>query len=244
MTPVGDGQTLADAVPDVPPTVTPAGAVVDPPAPAAQPASAATPAEAIPPEATLVGTSTPAGASGAGAGADVPAAAATPTSDAPTGPPAGAAPTNAGTPPVNPGTVPPNPGAAPPRDPAGATAGAGAGDKDSARARGRAAAGRTAEGAKVVGDRVSQAASATAQALRDTDVREIAEHTTNLIENARPFFLAAFAIVFSFLASVENHAAIGVVFAIGAILCVLGAAYAAELTKVIGPRDRNRQSRK
>lgn len=231
MTPVGDGQTLADAVPDVPPTVTPAGAVVDPPPPAAQPSPAATPSEAIPPEATLVGGSMP--AAGSGAGANVP----TPTSDTPTAAPAG-------TPPVNPGTVPPNPGAAPPRDPAGATAGAGAGDKDSARARGRAAAGRTAEGAKVVGDRVSQAASATAQALRDTDVREIAEHTTNLIENARPFFLAAFAIVFSFLASVENHAAIGVVFAIGAILCVLGAAYAAELTKVIGPRDRNRQSRK
>lgn len=89
--------------------------------------------------------------------------------------------------------------------------------------------GKAAEGAKTVGDRVTQAASATAQALRETDVREIAHHTTNLIENARPFFLAAFAVAFSVLAWVEDQTPVAVVFAIGAILFVLGAAYSREV---------------
>lgn len=108
-----------------------------------------------------------------------------------------------------------------------------------ARRRARSAADRTAEGAKVAADKVSQAASATAQALRETDVNEIARHTTRLIENTRPFFLAAFAIVFTFLASVENHAAIGVVFAVGALLCVLGAAFSPALDHLLKRSERN-----
>lgn len=88
---------------------------------------------------------------------------------------------------------------------------------------------RTAEGAKSAADRASSAASATVQALRETDVHEIAEHTTSLIENTRPFFLAAFAVGFAFLAAVEDQAAIGVTFGVGAVLCVLGAAYSREL---------------
>lgn len=112
-------------------------------------------------------------------------------------------------------------------------------DADATRgsSRARTAADRTAEGAKVAADRVSQAASATAQALRETDVREIARNTTSLIENTRPFFLAAFAIVFTFLAAVENHAAIGVVFAVGALLCVLGAAFSASVDHLLKRRD-------
>lgn len=110
---------------------------------------------------------------------------------------------------------------------------------DSAKRRARSAADRTAEGAKVAADRVSQAASATAQALRETDVNEIARHTTRLIENTRPFFLAAFAIVFTFLAAVENHAAIGVVFAIGALLCVLGAAFSPALDQLLKRPERD-----
>lgn len=108
-----------------------------------------------------------------------------------------------------------------------------------AKRRARSAADRTAEGAKVAADKVSQAASATAQALRETDVNEIARHTTRLIENTRPFFLAAFAIVFTFLAAVENHAAIGVVFAIGALLCVLGAAFSPALDHLLKRSDRD-----
>lgn len=95
---------------------------------------------------------------------------------------------------------------------------------------------RTAEGAKAAADRASSAASATVQALRETDVHEIAEHTTSLIENTRPFFLTAFAIGFAFLAAVENHAAIGVSFGVGAILCVLGAAYSRELDLLLTGR--------
>lgn len=112
-------------------------------------------------------------------------------------------------------------------------------DESAAKRRARNAADRTAEGAKVAADKVSQAASATAQALRETDVNEIARHTTRLIENTRPFFLAAFAIVFTFLAAVENHAAIGVVFAIGALLCVLGAAFSPALDHLLKRSERD-----
>jgi hypothetical protein len=111
-------------------------------------------------------------------------------------------------------------------------------DESAGKRRVRSAADRTAGGAKVAADRVSQAASATAQALRETDVSEIARNTTNLIENTRPFFLAAFAIVFTFLASVENHAAVGVVFAVAAVLCVLGAAFSPAVDQTLKRRDR------
>lgn len=111
-------------------------------------------------------------------------------------------------------------------------------DETAGKRRGRSAADRTAGGAKVAADRVSQAASATAQALRETDVSEIARNTTKLIENTRPFFLAAFAIVFTFLASVENHAAVGVVFAVAAVLCVLGAAFSPAVDQTLKRRDR------
>ncbi|MGX6448412.1 hypothetical protein ACVU7I_10155, partial [Patulibacter sp. S7RM1-6] len=97
---------------------------------------------------------------------------------------------------------------------------------------------RTAEGAKIAADRVSQAASATARALRETDVRDIAHSTTDIIQTTRPFFLAAFAAVFTFLAAVENHASIGVVFAIAALLCVLGAAYSSDLSAAMARRRR------
>ncbi|MFA4927329.1 MAG: hypothetical protein WC558_02345 [Patulibacter sp.] len=110
-------------------------------------------------------------------------------------------------------------------------------DDPAGKDRGRRAADRAAGGAKVAADRVSQAASATAQALRETDVNEIARNTTKLIENTRPFFLAAFAIVFTFLAAVENHAAIGVVFAIAAVLCVLGAAFSPAVDHSLKRRD-------
>lgn len=116
---------------------------------------------------------------------------------------------------------------------------AGAREDSGTRSRGRAAADRTAGGAKVAADKMSQAASATAQALRETDVNEIARHTTRLIENTRPFFLAAFAIVFTFLAAVENHAAIGVVFALGALLCVLGAAFSPALDHLLKRTERD-----
>jgi hypothetical protein len=112
-------------------------------------------------------------------------------------------------------------------------------EESGAKRRARSAADRTAEGAKVAADKVSQAASATAQALRETDVNEIARHTTRLIENTRPFFLAAFAIVFTFLAAVENHAAIGVVFAVAAVLCVLGAAFSPAVDHLFKRTDRD-----
>lgn len=114
------------------------------------------------------------------------------------------------------------------------TAAGGDGEPPAAgKGRGRSA----ADGARVAADRVTQAASATAQALRDTDVGEIARNTTKLIENTRPFFLAAFAIVFTFLAAAEDHAAIGVVFALGALLCVLGAAFSPAVDRGLGRRD-------
>jgi hypothetical protein len=92
---------------------------------------------------------------------------------------------------------------------------------------------QAAEGAKVVGDRVGAAAAATAQALRETDVQEIAKSTTTLIETARPFFLAAFATAFSVLAWVEDHASVAIVFALGAVVFVLGAAYSREIDALL-----------
>jgi hypothetical protein len=103
------------------------------------------------------------------------------------------------------------------------------------------AAEKTAEGAKIAADRASSAAGATVQALRETDVHEIARNTTSLIENTRPFFLTAFAIGFVFLAAVENHAAIGVTFGIGAVLCVLGAAYSREIDLLLTGRASERR---
>ncbi len=149
-------------------------------------------------------------ASGASAGAG----GAAPTGTAPAGGAAAAAD-------VPPPATPPT-GDAASADPTG-PGGAATGDESSTR--GRRAADRTAEGAKVAAGKVSQAASATAQALRDTDVGEIARNTTRMIETTRPFFLTAFAIIFTFLAAVEDHASIGVVFAVAALLCVLGAAF-------------------
>ncbi|WP_210492783.1 hypothetical protein [Patulibacter sp. SYSU D01012] len=126
---------------------------------------------------------------------------------------------------------PTNPGAA----------GVGGGTEAAGPGRGTRAKERTAEGAKIAADRVSQAASATARALRETDVREIAHSTTDIIQTTRPFFLAAFAAVFAFLGAVENHASIGVVFAAGAILCVLAAAFSSDLGGLVARRrDRRR----
>ncbi|MDO9410224.1 hypothetical protein, partial [Patulibacter sp.] len=115
-------------------------------------------------------------------------------------------------------------------------------DGDTASFRSRAA-DRTAEGARVAADRASSAASATVQALRETDVNEIARSTTGLIENTRPFFLTLFALGFAILAAFENHAAVGVMFGIGATLCVLGAAYSREIDLLLTGRATDGRTR-
>jgi len=93
-----------------------------------------------------------------------------------------------------------------------------------------------AEGARAIGDRVAGAAGATARSLRDADVERFAHQTTSLIENARPFFLAAFAVAFTTLAFFEDHVVVALVFALGAILFVLGASYSREVDAILTRR--------
>ncbi|MGE4428234.1 MAG: hypothetical protein AB7G37_17410 [Solirubrobacteraceae bacterium] len=102
-----------------------------------------------------------------------------------------------------------------------------------------------ADGARTLGGRVAGAAGAAGRSLRDADVEGFAHQTTSLIENTRPFFLAAFAVAFTALAWVEDHTAVALVFALGAIAFVIGAAYSREIDAILtrGGRARGDASR-
>ena len=84
---------------------------------------------------------------------------------------------------------------------------------------------------------MSEAASSTAQALRDADVHEFASNTTGLIRSARPFFLAIFALLFTALGFLKGNSAASVLFIFGAIVFVLGAAFSEQLDHIFGGRS-------
>lgn len=91
-------------------------------------------------------------------------------------------------------------------------------------------------------DRASSAASAFASAARDraanTDVKAFAESTTSLIDATRPFFLAAFAVVFTVLGFIEGDSGTSQWFVVGAILFVLAAGFSDELAHLVPARRR------
>ncbi|MBO9533540.1 MAG: hypothetical protein J7513_11255 [Solirubrobacteraceae bacterium] len=71
----------------------------------------------------------------------------------------------------------------------------------------------------------------------NADMKEWAASTTSLIDTARPFFLAAFAIVFTTLGFVAGDSGTAQWFVVGAILFVLAAAFSDELGHIV-PRKR------
>jgi len=71
-----------------------------------------------------------------------------------------------------------------------------------------------------------------------TDMKELAAHTTSLIDTARPFFLAAFAVVFTVLGFVEGDSGTAQWFVAGAIIFILAAGFSDELGK-LAPRHRS-----
>ena len=81
-----------------------------------------------------------------------------------------------------------------------------------------------------------RAASFTANARErasGTDVKELAASTTSLIDTARPFFLAFFAVLFTILAFVGGDDGTSQLFVVGAILFVLAAGFSDELGHIV-----------
>lgn len=86
-------------------------------------------------------------------------------------------------------------------------------------------------------DKAASLLSSARERTANTDVKEIAASTTSLIDSARPFFLAAFAVVFTILGFVEGDSGTSQLFVIGAILFVLAAGFSDELS-TLGARRR------
>ncbi len=109
-----------------------------------------------------------------------------------------------------------------------------------------AASGRAAEAREKAGETREKAgakAAAFAASAREraanTDVKELAASTTSLIDTARPFFLAAFAVVFTTLGFVEGDSGTSQWFVVGAILFVLAAGFSDELGHLLPRRRRD-----
>lgn len=102
------------------------------------------------------------------------------------------------------------------------------------------------ERAESVKERASERAASLASSAREraagTDVKELAASTTSLIDTARPFFLAFFALLFTALGFIEGDAGTSQLFVVGAILFVLAAGFSDELGRLVpgrrsAPRD-------
>ncbi len=94
-----------------------------------------------------------------------------------------------------------------------------------------------ASGAK---GRASSAASDARERASSTDVKEFAHSTTSLIDTARPFFLAGCAAIFAVLAFLEGDAGTAQVFAVGALLFVVGAAFSGEINAYLASHSHSR----
>ncbi|MFT4049946.1 MAG: hypothetical protein QM648_08935 [Solirubrobacterales bacterium] len=73
----------------------------------------------------------------------------------------------------------------------------------------------------------------------NTDVKELAATTTSLIDTARPFFLAAFAVLFTVLGFFEGDSGASQWYIAGAILFVLAAGFSNELGHLLPRRSRD-----
>ena len=82
-------------------------------------------------------------------------------------------------------------------------------------------------------DRAAKATSDARDRAASADVEGFARSTTSLIDSARPFFLAGCAAVFAFLGFFEGDNGTAEIFAVGAVLCVAGAAFSAELNALL-----------
>ena len=89
-------------------------------------------------------------------------------------------------------------------------------------------------------DRASSAASDARERASNTDVKEFAHSTTSLIDTARPFFLAGCAALFAVLGFLEGDAGTAQVFAIGALIFVIGAAFSGEINAFLASRSHGR----
>jgi hypothetical protein len=98
-----------------------------------------------------------------------------------------------------------------------------------AKATGARAGGRFKSAAAGAGKRASDAADAARERAAGADVGQFATNTTSLIDTARPFFLAGFAVAFAILGFLASDSATGQLFVFGAILFVVGAAFSGEI---------------
>lgn len=87
-------------------------------------------------------------------------------------------------------------------------------------------------------ERASSFAASARERASNTDVKELAASTTSLIDTARPFFLAFFAVLFTVLAFVGGDSGTSQLFVVGAILCVLAAGFSDELSHIVPPHRR------
>ena len=99
--------------------------------------------------------------------------------------------------------------------------------------RAREKAGAAASDAKVF---AVKATSDARERAAGADVEGFARSTTSLIDSARPFFLAGCAAIFAILGFLEGNEWTASIFAIGAILCVGGAAFSAEFNALLHAR--------
>ena len=87
--------------------------------------------------------------------------------------------------------------------------------------------------------KASSFASSARERAGNTDVKDLAAHTSNLIDTARPFFLAAFATAFTILGFLEGDSGAAQWFVAGAIIFVIGAAFSVELDSLLTRRERD-----
>jgi hypothetical protein len=99
---------------------------------------------------------------------------------------------------------------------------------------------RFSEVASEAKGRASSAASEARERAAQTDVTEFAHSTTSLIDTARPFFLAGCAGLFAILGFLEGDQGTAEVFAIGAVIFVIGAAFSGEINAFLASRSHAR----
>ncbi len=88
-------------------------------------------------------------------------------------------------------------------------------------------------------DRAAAFAASARERAAGADVKELAASTTSLIDTARPFFLAAFAVIFTVLGFIEGDSGTSQWFVVGAILFVLAAGFSDELGHLVPRRRRS-----
>lgn len=94
----------------------------------------------------------------------------------------------------------------------------------------------TASAASEVRGLAAKGASEARERASNTDMKEFAASTTSLIDTARPFFLAGCAALFALLGFLEGDSGTSQIFAVGAIICVIGAAFSGEINAMLHAR--------